>query len=111
MAKKKPAVAKRPKKIAATKQMPAATGAKKPIASKSSSGQNGKAAEAQSASRPRLLPTGSELKSLYDRYTGGATFDDHDKAFYFALDVGGISRAKQLLAHVEEVLAELEEFH
>jgi hypothetical protein len=43
------------------------------------------------------------------RYTSGTTFDDHDKAFYFVLDVGGLSRAKQLLAHVEEVLAELEE--
>jgi len=59
--------------------------------------------------KPRLLPTKSELKSLYERYTENSTFDDHDKAFYFALDVGGISRAKQLLAHVEEVLAEMEE--
>jgi hypothetical protein len=57
------------------------------------------------------LPTREELKTLYDRYTGGAKFDDHDKAFYFVLDVGGLSRAKQLLAHVEEVLAELEELH
>jgi hypothetical protein len=57
----------------------------------------------------RLLPIGAELKTLYQRYTNGATFDDHDKAFYFVLDVGGLNRAKQLLAHVEEVLAELEE--
>lgn len=61
-------------------------------------------------SAPRLLPTKSELKDLYCRYTEGSTADEHDKAFYFVLDVGGISRAKQLLAHVEEVLGELEEF-
>jgi hypothetical protein len=58
----------------------------------------------------RFLPLKDELKSLYLRYTDNATFDDHDKAFYFVLDVGGVSRAKQLLAHVEEVLAEMEEF-
>jgi hypothetical protein len=58
----------------------------------------------------RMLPTKGELKSLYLRYTDNAAFDDHDKAFYFVLDVGGVSRARQLLAHVEEVLAELEEF-
>lgn len=58
----------------------------------------------------RLLPQKGDLKSLYQRYTQGSRFDDHDKAFYFVLDVGGLSRAKQLLAHVEEVLAELEEF-
>jgi hypothetical protein len=58
---------------------------------------------------PRLLPKRDELKSLYERYTKGSQFDEHDKAFYFVLDVGGISRAKQLLAHVEEVLCELEE--
>src|SRR4051794_264144 len=57
----------------------------------------------------RLLPMGDELKSLYQRYTSGSAFDDHDKAFYFVLDVGGLNRAKQLLAHVEEVLSELEE--
>ncbi|MCC7085804.1 MAG: hypothetical protein IT427_12450 [Pirellulales bacterium] len=74
-------------------------------------GQNGKPTGQNSAVRPKLLPTGDELKSLYDRYTSGTKFDDHDKAFYFVLDVGGLSRAKQLVAHVEEVLAELEEFH
>jgi hypothetical protein len=58
----------------------------------------------------RMLPAKDELKSLYLRYTDNAAFDDHDKAFYFVLDVGGVSRARQLLAHVEEVLAELEEF-
>jgi hypothetical protein len=56
------------------------------------------------------VPTREELKTLYLRYTNGALFDDHDKAFYFVLDVGGTSRAKQLIAHVEEVLAELEDF-
>jgi hypothetical protein len=61
--------------------------------------------------RPRrLLPIGEELKNLYARYAGGRAFDDHDKAFYFVLDVGGLSRARQLIQHVEEVLAELEEF-
>ena len=44
------------------------------------------------------------------RYSAGSTFDDHDKAFYFVLDVGGLSRARQLIDHVEEVLLELEEF-
>lgn len=63
------------------------------------------------ASRARLLPAGEELKALYLRYTGQANFDEHDKAFYFVLDVGGLSRARQLIQHVEEVLAELEEFH
>src|SRR5262245_43839658 len=58
----------------------------------------------------RLFPTRDELKALYQRYTNGAAFDDHDKAFYFVLDVGGTSRAKQLIAHVEEVFAELEDF-
>jgi hypothetical protein len=58
----------------------------------------------------RWLPSKSELASLYQRYTNGAAFDDHDKAFYFVLDVGGVSHARQLIAHVEEVLAELEEF-
>jgi hypothetical protein len=57
------------------------------------------------------MPTRDELNSLYQRYTNGATFDDHDKAFYFVLDVGGLNRAKQLLDHVSEVLAELEEVH
>jgi hypothetical protein len=58
----------------------------------------------------RWLPSKTELTSLYQRYTNGAAFDDHDKAFYFVLDVGGVSHARQLIAHVEEVLAELEEF-
>ena len=58
----------------------------------------------------RMLPQPGELKALYLRYTNGAAFDPHDKAFYFVLDVGGISRARQLIQHVEEVLAELEEF-
>ncbi len=58
----------------------------------------------------RFLPVGAELKSLYARYYNCSQFDDHDKAFYFVLDVGGLSRARQLLTHVEEVLAELEEF-
>jgi hypothetical protein len=58
----------------------------------------------------RLLPLGEELQNLYARYSAGSTFDDHDKAFYFVLDVGGLSRARQLIDHVEEVLAELEEF-
>jgi hypothetical protein len=58
----------------------------------------------------RLLPSKTDLGALYQRYTKGAAFDDHDKAFYFVLDVGGVSRARQLLAHVEEVLTELEEF-
>jgi hypothetical protein len=58
----------------------------------------------------RWLPTKAELSALYQRYTNGAAFDDHDKAFFFVLDVGGVSRARQLIAHVEEVLAELEEF-
>src|ERR1700676_1963466 len=40
-----------------------------------------------------LLPTGEQLKELYVRYTSGAAFDDHDKAFYFVLDVGGVSQA------------------
>jgi hypothetical protein len=75
---------------------------------------NGAPAAAEGPPNPsqasRLLPQGGELKSLYQRYTQGSQFDDHDKAFYFVLDVGGISRAKQLIAHVEEVLAELEEF-
>ena len=44
------------------------------------------------------------------RDTNGAAFDDHDKAFYFVLDVGGVSHARRLITHVEEVLAELEEF-
>ncbi len=66
---------------------------------------------AQAAASPtRLLPIGEELKTLYVRYSGHATFDEHDKAFYFVLDVGGLSRARQLIQHVEEVLAELEEF-
>jgi hypothetical protein len=56
------------------------------------------------------FPAKSELALLYQRYTNGAQFDDHDKAFYFVIDVGGISQARQLIAHVEEVLAELEEF-
>ncbi len=56
-----------------------------------------------------MIPTTAELKTLYLRYTDGAAFDDHDKAFYFVLDVGGLNRAKQLLHHVGEVLAELEE--
>ncbi len=59
----------------------------------------------------RLLPFGEELRNLYSRYTAGSAFDDHDKAFFFVLDVGGISRARQLILHVEEVLSELEEFH
>ena len=58
----------------------------------------------------RWLPSKTELASLYQRYTNGAAFDDHDKAFYFVLDVGGVSHARQLIAHVEEVLSELEEF-
>jgi hypothetical protein len=58
----------------------------------------------------RWLPTKAELSALYQRYTNGAAFDEHDKAFYFVLDVGGVSRARQLIAHVEEVLTELEEF-
>jgi hypothetical protein len=58
----------------------------------------------------RWLPSKSELASLYQRYTNGAAFDDHDKAFYFVLDVGGVSHARQLISHVEEVLMELEEF-
>ena len=56
------------------------------------------------------FPAKSELALLYQRYINGAPFDDHDKAFYFVIDVGGISKARQLIAHVEEVLAELEEF-
>jgi hypothetical protein len=68
------------------------------------------AAEVPVVTEQRLLPTKEELTSLYKRYTGDAGFDEHDKAFYFVLDVGGISRARQLLAHVEEVLAEMEEF-
>jgi hypothetical protein len=69
-------------------------------------------ADSKDRSKPlsRMIPRPDELRSLYQRYTAGSSFDDHDKAFYFALDVGGVSRAKQLLAHVEEVLAELEEF-
>jgi hypothetical protein len=67
---------------------------------------------AQAAASPaRLLPIGEELKVLYARYSGEAAFDEHDKAFYFVLDVGGLSRARQLIQHVEEVLAELEEFN
>jgi hypothetical protein len=58
----------------------------------------------------RWLPSKSELATLYQRYTNGAQFDEHDKAFYFVLDIGGISRARQLIAHVEEVLLELEEY-
>jgi hypothetical protein len=100
---KKPTPAKRPTKPASASAAPAAPTAVAP--------QNGKAAEAKTAAQPRLLPTREELKTLYNRYTGGAKFDDHDKAFYFVLDVGGLSRAKQLVAHVEEVLAELEELH
>jgi len=68
------------------------------------------AAAPTAAAPARLLPTGEQLKQLYARYTGGAAFDDHDKAFYFVLDVGGVSRARQLIQHVAEVLAELEEF-
>ncbi len=87
--------------------------AKSPRISAPRSRANG-AAEATSGnpaeSKSRLIPTAGELKSLYERYTHGSRFDEHDKAFYFVLDVGGISRAKQLIAHVEEVLAELEEF-
>jgi hypothetical protein len=80
-----------------------------PDASKSSD-MNGSASDSDTAlGSARLLPIGDELKILYQRYTNGAAFDDHDKAFYFVLDVGGLNRAKQLLAHVEEVLAELEE--
>ena len=56
------------------------------------------------------FPAKTDLTLLYQRYTNGAPFDDHDKAFYFVIDVGGISKARQLIAHVEEVLAELEEF-
>ncbi len=66
--------------------------------------------ETSPAASRRLMPTIGELKSLYTRYTGGAEFDEHDKAFYFVLDVGGINRAQQLIRHVAEVLAELEEF-
>ncbi len=90
------------------KAKPAAKAIKRPTAASSGSDESGVAADVPVKSL-RLLPTGDELKTLYQRYTNGAAFDDHDKAFYFVLDVGGLSRAKQLLAHVEEVLAELEE--
>jgi hypothetical protein len=112
MAKKKPAPAKPTKKPTPTKRPAKAISATAPSAAPSAAApQNGKPAESKSSAPPRMLPTREELKTLYDRYTGGAKFDDHDKAFYFVLDVGGISRAKQLVAHVEEVLAELEELH
>lgn len=112
MAKKKPAPAKTSKKPATAKHpAKSPSTSKSPVLPSAVAPQNGKPAEAKSAGPPRLLPTREELKKLYDRYTGGAKFDDHDKAFYFVLDVGGISRAKQLVAHVEEVLAELEELH
>ncbi len=65
---------------------------------------------AQSPAVQRLLPLGEELQDLYARYSAGSRFDDHDKAFYFVLDVGGLSRARQLIDHVEEVLSEMEEF-
>jgi len=89
--------------------------------SRKTSAQNGESSESQAKVpspsnlprakvHPRLFPTRDELKSLYQRYSNGAAFDDHDKAFYFVLDVGGISRALQLIRHVEEVLAELEDF-
>jgi hypothetical protein len=111
MAKKKPARSNQPKKSPAKQPAKAKTASPAPASPPAAASQNGKPAESKAAGQPRLLPIGDELKNLYDRYTGGAKFDDHDKAFYFALDVGGISRAKQLLAHVEEVLAELEELH
>jgi hypothetical protein len=112
MAKKKPVPPKTPKKLSPAKRPAKTTPASaRPVAPAAAAPQNGKPAETKAAAPPRLLPTREELKTLYNRYTGGAKFDDHDKAFYFVLDVGGISHAKQLVAHVEEVLAELEELH
>lgn len=84
--------------------------ASQPADAATTTSQNGQAPAPDSAP-PRLFPKLDELKTLYERYSQGAKFDDHDKAFYFVLDVGGLSRAKQLLTHVEEVLAELEELH
>jgi hypothetical protein len=95
-----------------TKSRPAAKRSRKQT--KPNNGAAGSATsqptEASAKEPRRLLPAKEELKLLYQRYTENSTFDDHDKAFYFVLDVGGLSRARQLLAHVEEVLAELEEF-
>jgi hypothetical protein len=107
MAKSKPAPKPKAKPKPVTKR-PATPAAHATPAST----ENGAAVETAIAKPEarRMLPTKGELKSLYLRYTDNAAFDDHDKAFYFVLDVGGVSRARQLLAHVEEVLAELEEF-
>src|SRR3954469_6861884 len=106
MAKRKASPSKRANSTSKRPQV-----AKNPQAPAESAASNGSVPVTnQSAEKvARLLPTGDELKSLYQRYTSGSAFDDHDKAFYFVLDVGGLNRAKQLLAHVEEVLSELEE--
>jgi hypothetical protein len=94
---KKP-IKKKPPRKASAKSAAGADGAK--IARK----------KRPAAGSARLLPDRQELQDLYARYTSGKTFDEHDKAFYFVLDVGGVSRARQLIDHVAEVLAELEEF-
>jgi hypothetical protein len=99
------------KKIqAATKTKSSHKGSLNGAASKAKPGKQVTHPDARRKTSPRVMPRPDELHSLYQRYTAGSSFDDHDKAFYFVLDVGGLSRAKQLVAHVEEVLAELEEF-
>src|SRR5688572_23226191 len=113
MSKKKSVTAKKSQKPVAAKRKPAAKpSAKKPSAAPQAAPESLNGAPAVAAPEPpsRLMPGGGELKALYERYTNGARFDEHDKAFYFVLDVGGINRARQLIAHVEEVLSEMEEF-
>src|SRR4051812_2108944 len=98
MAKTKPAAKSKTKpKTVAKRSVPAPTAV--PIATENSVSADATIAKPKTA---RMLPTKDELKSLYSRYTENTTFDDHDKAFYFVLDVGGLGRARQLLAHVEE---------